>query len=88
MKAHRPRLKAEHFYAQFHNQDADRNHSVNHPTKEWWDLYDDVPESKEKMSFARGGSVDKKAKRHPALSIPCVHIREEEYGIPTFTGKL
>lgn len=85
MKAHRPKLKAHHFYSQFPNEGEARHHSVDHPTKEWWDLYDDVPESNEKMSFARGGTVTKK---HPALSIPGVHIREEEHGQPIFTGRL
>lgn len=35
--------------------------------------------------FARGGTV---SKRHPALSIAGVHIREEEHGEPIFTGRL
>lgn len=78
-------IPAEHFYAQFHHADAPHHHSVNHPTREWWDLHDDVPGEmiSEPVRYARGGTVEKK-KQHPALSIPGVHIRTAEAGEPTF----
>jgi hypothetical protein len=39
------------------------------------------PEKKEVL--AHGGMVS----HHPAMAIPGIHIREEEHGIPTFTGE-
>jgi hypothetical protein len=80
-------LPAEAFYAQFHHSDAPHHHSINHPTREWWELHDDVPEAVhgKPVSYARGGTVeDEKPKRHPALGIPGIHIVGHD---PTFTGE-
>lgn len=103
MKPNRPKLKAHHFYAQFPNEDKPHHHSSDHQTKEWWDMYEDVPHSKEQISFARGGDVMHTRKvpkphtpvvgerphksRHPAMMIPGIHVIEGIHGIPYFTGK-
>lgn len=78
------RLPKDAFYAQFHNSDNPSIHSVNHPTKEWWEMYQDVPEAEtgKPMSYARGGAIH----LHPALKIPGIHIRTAEAGEPIFHG--
>ena len=93
MTTARPKLPADAFYAQFHNV-SDASHSVNHPTKEWWEVYPDLPETDGKaVSYARGGDVKKpeaKSKSgfgsHPAHKIPGVHIVTADAGDPIFTG--
>jgi hypothetical protein len=78
------KLPADAFYAQFHNHDAPHFHSVDHPTKEWWEVYDEVPEASQgqRMQYARGGKIGKD--EHPATKIPGVHIRTAEAGEPVF----
>jgi hypothetical protein len=83
MTTNRPKLPADAFYSQFHHV-TDAHHSVNHPTREWWDLYDDLPETDGKaVNYARGGDV-KEPKRHPAHGIPGIHIVGHN---PVFTGE-
>jgi hypothetical protein len=87
----RDALPVDAFYAQFHHADEPHHHSKDHPTKEWHELYDDVPEAAQgkPVSYARGGAVEKheKAKRHPALDIPGVHVVTAKAGEPKFDAE-
>lgn len=78
------------FYAQFHNSEQPHHHSVNHETKEWWEVHDDVPETitGKPVSYARGGTVKKDSQqKHPLHGIPGVHIITADAGEPIFTGE-
>jgi hypothetical protein len=88
----RDALPADAFYAQFHHSDEPHHHSSDHPTREWWGVHDDVPEAVHgaPVSYARGGTVkgdDEHHGKHPALSIPGIHIVTADAGEPTFTGE-
>jgi len=88
MKIKRTRLPVDAFYEQFHNQDQPHFHSMNHPTKEWWQTHKDLPEHEmgPPVNYRRGGTVEPHV--HPAYHIHGTHIREEIHGKPVFTGEL
>ena len=85
------KLPAHYFYSQFHN--ADHHSGEDHVRKEWYELYEGVPEEHQgkPVSYARGGKVAEKRERaefgsHPAHKIPGIHIVTAETGEPIFHG--
>lgn len=85
------KLPAHYFYDQFHN--TDHYSPDDHVRKEWYEMYDGVPEDHQgkPVSYARGGEVKKRQKEnfgsHPAHKIPGIHIVTAETGEPVFTGE-
>jgi len=86
MTIKRTKLPVDAFYEQFHNEDQPHFHSMNHPTKEWWQTHDDVPENDmaQPVHYKQGGKVQKTHFHH----IPGVHIVTADAGEPVFTGAL